>query len=165
MATNHFFQLSKILIGNIAADGGMSTTLTERFGETVIGSANFTGDDTTETLFNVEEHDDAVESIAVAGNLRFVFSTHNTSPTALVAAFGGTVVSGVWHAPAAEQDIEVSVRAEMKTGIYLEITRIKLKARPAFSFTKDAIGQVDFVGTVLAPTKAGESKYRVGIIA
>jgi hypothetical protein len=161
MAVNHFFQLKSIKSGPVAGDGGMGTVLTEKFGETVLGSASFSGEDTTTTNFNIEEHDDAIESISIAGSLILNFSTHNASPAALLAAFGGTVVGGIWHAPASEIEIEQSIEIEMKTGLKLQITRIKLKARPNFTFAKDSIGQIDFTGTVLAPTKVGESKYRV----
>lgn len=168
MATNHFFQLKRCLLGDVAADGGMGTALTEKFGETVINSMVFVGEAGTETTFNIEEHDDAVEAIQIPGLLRFSFATHNTRPAGLINAFGGTL-SGVapnqiWHAPAQEVSIEQSIRAETKAGIFLEITRIKLTATPDFSFSKTRIGQINFTGILLAPTKAGESKYRIGTI-
>jgi len=165
MATNHSFKLKRILFGNLAADGGMSTTLTEKFGETVLGTARFGGEDTTTTNFFVEEHDDAVESISVAGVLSFTFSTHNASQTAFLNAFGGTIVAGVYHAPDSEQDIEQSIRAELQTGLFFEFTRVKVKARPSLTMAKDTIGQIDFTCTILKPSKTGESKWRSGQVA
>lgn len=85
----HTFGLANVLMGAIALDGGMGTSL-EAIGETVADSATLTTEDDTITDFNIEEADDPVESVVSAyGKMTFAFSTYNVSARNMFRFFGG----------------------------------------------------------------------------
>jgi len=240
------YGLKAITIGDIAVDGGMGTTLTEIFGETVLGTAVL--ESTEPTIENVmcEESSDPVESLTTADPVfTLKASTYNVSNVTMKALFGGTisgaggvatvgtivpgtgyvngtysnvpltggtgvdatanitVASGAitvvtivnkgkgytvadslsalasdlggtgsgftvpvatlstgpetWKAPAdgVIPTIEKSVRAESKTGIKFNFVRMKLTASLGVTFDKTRLGQINWTGTRLAPTKTG----------
>lgn len=256
MATKHIYGLASILMGAIAGDGGMGTSLTQ-IGETVDGTATLTSEDNTITDFNVEESALPIESITSAyGKWTFSWSSYDVSPRTMYKFFGGilslfksiltlgsvtggtlytngtytnvpltggtgsgakatVVVSGAavttvtvtdggegytvsdalsalaaniggtgsgftvpvatlsngsatastWEAPAQIPDLEQSLKITDKRGNIFEIPRIKVSSKPTYAFSKTALGQLDFVGTVLLPTKAntGPIKYTAAI--
>lgn len=166
-ASPYIYELARVLMGDPAADGGMSTTLTEVFSDTVLGSAIITTAEGTTTNINVEEKTDAIISSTQEGAMSFTFQTYNCSAQALLAAFGGTVTGDgsalapfSWNAPAKNAQPEKSVRFETPSGQFIEFPRAKLANLMNITFSKQDAGKVTINGTVLAPTKAGLSKAR-----
>ena len=58
-----------------------------------------------------------------------------------------------WNAPASFIDLEGTLQVTDKKGNVITLTRVKVSPKFGLSFTKDALGQLDFVATVLAPSK------------
>lgn len=87
----HVFGLASVLMGAIAGDGGMGTTL-EAVGETVSGTATMTTEDNTTTDFNIEESDSPVESIVSQfGKITFAWSTYDVAARQMYKFFGGVL--------------------------------------------------------------------------
>lgn len=163
------FGMSKILIGTPAVDGGMSTTLSEKFGHTVRDSVNITTEEGTVNEIFIEESQTAIISQATPGAMRIAFSTYNNEPEALVFAFGGTVTgtgsNKVWNSPANIQPLTQSVRIEDASGNYWAMAKVSLLARLNMNFQRGDAGKIDFTGTVLIPDKAGVMPIVRGKIA
>lgn len=159
--------LTSITVGDIAGDGGMGTVLTELFGSTVLGSATLSSTEPSREDIKVEELSDPIGSITTdEGTLELRFSTYNIEPLVLEALFGGTVTgvgdAAVWTAPSSQPEVEMSVEVRTKSGITIQIPRMKLVAQMELSFDKGRYGQINIIGTVLAPTKVGEAKMKIG---
>lgn len=63
-----------------------------------------------------------------------------------------------WSAPDSFPDIEKSLALIDKKGNLIQMARVKISTKLGLSFTKDKLGQLDMVATVLQPTKVGESR-------
>ena len=73
----------------------------------------------------------------------------------------GSATNTTWDAPDSFPDVEASLRLTDKKGNIISLPRAKVSAKPNFSFTKDALGQLDMVATVLQPTKSGVSRMSI----
>ncbi len=163
MAKKRAIGLKSILMGDVGADGGMGTALTELVGNTVRGTAVLNSTPLEQTDILEEETDDPIEVITTGGGVfTFVWSSYNIDPTVLVAAFGGAVVAGMWEAPDVIPEIEMSIKAETRNGIVVEAPRVKVSAELALNMQLAAPGQVNFTGKIMKPTKAATSKLRIG---
>jgi hypothetical protein len=66
-----------------------------------------------------------------------------------------------WEAPDAFPDVEKSLQITSKAGHVIKIPRASISTKIAFSFTKDKLGQLDVVATILQPDKTGEKRITV----
>ncbi|MDO6388997.1 hypothetical protein Q4E40_02575 [Pontibacter sp. BT731] len=154
------FGLTSIQSGPIEADGGMSTSLSEEFGYTVLGTAVLeTTEPSTEDI-GIEESDAPImQLVSEPGKWTIAFHTYNVSPEAMVAAFGGTITgvapNQVWTAPTSRPSIERSVKVTTKSGMTIDMARVSLSAKATMNFDKNQLGKLEMTGTVLEPTKAG----------
>ena len=160
----HVFGLASVEMGAIAGDGGMGTVLAAG-GETVTDTAIITSEDNTITDFNIEESSSPIESVVSAtGKLTFNWSSFNVEADALVLFLGGTKVTGPpvkWQAPDSFPDVEKSIKLTDKKGNTVEIPRAKISTKISLSFQKTKLGQLDFIATILQPTKAGEKRLTI----
>lgn len=158
-----FLGVASIKLGAIAADGGMGTSLTA-IGDTVLNSAVFETAEGTKTDLFGEESDTPLESITQAGVTTFSFSSHNLDADSLILLFGGTkttVAPFTWEPPAAIAAKELSIEVIDKKANKLEMVRVSVSASFAVNFNKTSLGQVNVVGTVLTPTKAGTAAFKI----
>jgi hypothetical protein len=169
MANKYVYGLTALKVGAPEADGGMSLALSVLFGDTVPGSASITTADPTITNINIEESDDAIISSSTPGARTVAFSTYNTSPAALLGAFGGTLTgtapNQVWNAPENVGDKILSIRFEDRQNRFVNLPKVALNPKLGIVFDKTQAGKVDFTGTILKPDKAGVSAIQVGPIS
>ena len=86
------YGLKKILMGFQLPDGSMATTLTEVFGETVLGSATLTMDPPSKTPVKTEEKRNAIAYIQGEDpDFLLKASTYNISASTMKRLFGGTL--------------------------------------------------------------------------
>jgi hypothetical protein len=164
----HIFGLESIEVGTIEADGGIALTFSE-VGETVVGTANMVSEDNTVTDIMIEESDSPIESISTAGKITFNWSSYKVDSATLALFLGGTAtaynstgpVNEQWDAPDSFPDVEKSLQVTDKSGNVIQFPRVKISTKLGLSFTKDALGQLDFVATVLQPTKSGEKRMTI----
>ncbi|MCL1932767.1 MAG: hypothetical protein FWF53_02995 [Candidatus Azobacteroides sp.] len=160
--------LSKIEIGEPAADGGMGTTL-EQLGYTYKDSCTLKQEDPETTDFFAEEVDDPVITFRRAGKITFSFSIMNPDFDVFQKMAGGTVTgSGAnakWEAPDSLPFIEKSVKITPQQGLIFEVPRMSINAKINGSFSKTNLFLLDIVGTVLIPNKAGTKKMSATKIA
>ncbi|WP_026463489.1 hypothetical protein [Adhaeribacter aquaticus] len=160
------FGLAQVLTGAPAADGGMSIALTEKFGYTVSDSFSITTEEGTLSEIFIEESDTAIISQSTAGAKRVAWSTYNTEPEALQAAFGGTVsgsgAAKVWNAPANINAVILSVRVNTKNNKRYDMAKVSIVPRLNININKTDAGRIDFTGTILIPDKAGVSPIVMG---
>ena len=165
MSEKRTFGLKSIKIGEIAADGGMGTSLSV-LGVTDEGSATFTkAEDTTKEFF-CEESDDPIETVTKKGITSLEWSIVDFSPVTLVKVLGGTVdttvpATPVWEAPDSAAVIEKSIEFITKTDVKVQIVRAKISASMDWKLGKEAIGVVKIKATVMMPTKAGTKSYSI----
>lgn len=165
MATKTAIGLKSLLMGPVGADGGMGTALTEVVGATVRGTATVISTPLETNEIMIEESDDPIESIVTGGGVyTFNWSSYNLAPEVLKEAFGGTIdaATGMWEAPDILPTIERSIKAETRNGIVVQAPRVKISAELALNMQLENPGQVNFVGTVLKPTKTGTPKLSIG---
>ena len=167
MAKKNAIGLKALLIGDIAVDGGAGTTLTELVGDTVRGTASLTSTTVESTPILIEESDDPIMNIITGGGIfSFVWSSYNLDPDVLVQFFGGSVTgtapNKIWAAPDLIPNIEKTVQGETANGIVAKAARVQISAEMALNFQKETPGQINFVGTVLKPTKVDEPKLTIG---
>ena len=160
----HTFGLATVKMGTIEVDGGMSLTLVE-VGETVSGTMGVVSEDNTVTDFIIEESDSPVESIVSArGKVTLSWSCYNVEADNMIKFFGGTKVTGPpvkWQAPDSFPDVEKSLEVTDKKGNVTIFPRAKLSAKLGLAFSRDKLGQIDIVATILQPTKAGEKRFTI----
>lgn len=160
--------LSKIEVGDMAADGGMGTTLAT-LGYTYQDTCTMSQDDPETTEHYAEEVDDPVVVLSRAGKTNFNFSIMDADLNTLKALLGGEVTgtgaAQKWEAPDKIPTIEKSVRITPEQGLKFEIPRMKLTSKINATFSKSGIMLIDVVGTVLQPTKSGTKKMAATKIA
>lgn len=66
-----------------------------------------------------------------------------------------------WLAPDSFPDVEKSLELTDRKGNVINIPRAKISPKFGLSFSKEALGQLDLIATVLQPTKAGESRLSI----
>lgn len=162
--------LSKIEMGDIAADGGMGGTL-EQLGYTYQDTCTMSQDDPETNEFYAEEEDDPVVAISKNGKTTFNFSLMNPSPEAMVTLMGGTASKSestltdndTWTAPNTTSQIEKSVKITPVQGYEISVPRMKITAKINAEFRKSGIFLVEVTGTVLTPTKTGEGKLKAQV--
>lgn len=77
----------------------------------------------------------------------------------------GTLVVEKWEAPDAFPDIEVTLKLTDKKGNVLTLPRVKVASKMNIAFSKEALGQLDFIATVLQPTKVGIKRITLELAA
>lgn len=166
MAKQTAIGLKSILMGDVGADGGMGTTLTELVGDTVRGTAVLNSTPIESTDIMTEESDDPLLSITTGGGVfTFVWSSYNIDPTVLKKAFGGAInaTTGVWEAPDKLPDIYQSIKAETRNGVIVQAVNVKITAELSLNMQVDSPGQINFTGKVLKATKESTPKITIGI--
>jgi len=153
--------LASLLIGDIAADGGMGTSLSA-IGVTYKDSCELTQEDPEVINIECEESDDPVETIEVLGSRTLKFSIMDYSPQTLVKVLGGTVTGTgtgidpyVWNAPTTSPAIEKSIELVSKSGVKFEIPRAKIMAKLNAKIVKNGVALIDITAKILTPTKEG----------
>lgn len=73
----------------------------------------------------------------------------------------GSATQSQWLAPDSFPDLEKSLELTDRKGNVISIARAKISPKFALSFSKEALGQLDLVATILQPTKSGESRLSV----
>ncbi|OQB81386.1 MAG: hypothetical protein BWX87_00651 [Bacteroidetes bacterium ADurb.Bin123] len=148
--------LTSIKIGDIAEDGGMGQTLSP-LGVTFQDTAELVRDDPEITEIYSEENDEPEEVVEVKGAARVRWKIMNIDPSEVVKVLGGSVSNGVYFSPVAKDPIEKSVEIITKTGLKIEIPRVKIYAKENFQFRKKGVLLIDIEARILTPTKAQTS--------
>lgn len=145
--------LTKIEIGEIAVDGGMSTTL-ETICYTKDGGVKLVVEDPQVTEFIPEELDDPIDSISKKGKTTIEWTLLDPDADALVAVMGGTAVAGVWSQPRTQPTIEKSLKITPNKGLVVACPRVSIVGKIDAEFSKKGSFSVVVKATVMAPTKA-----------
>lgn len=147
--------MTSIEFGDIAGDGDMGQNLSA-LGVTYQDTAELVRDDPEITEIYSEENDEPEEVVEVKGPARLRFSILNIDPTTAVRILGGEVaLDGSYEAPVAKEPVEQSCRIITKTGLQIDIPRVKLYAKENFQFRKKGVLLIDIEGRILTPTKSG----------
>lgn len=161
MAVKTVYGLKSILIGDIAVDGGMGTTLTELFGATVKDSAKLTSTEATLEDIPIEESSTPIDSIQTNDPVfTLEASTYNVELEVLAKLFGGAVTgtapNETYTPPVGMPSVilEQSVKVETKGGTKFMFVRMKLTAALDLGFKKSGLGQINWKGKMLESTKA-----------
>lgn len=164
MAKKKVYGLKAITMGDVGADGGMGTTLTEVLGATVKGTATLTSTEPTTEEIEIEESDELYDEIETkAGVWALKASTYNVSAISMQTFFGGTILAGVWSPPADGNSVQVykSVAAETRSDIKFNFVKMKLTATANIAFDKAKLGQIDWTGKVLKADKAATPAWSI----
>ena len=166
MATKVSYSLSAIKIGDVGADGGMGTALTEFVSDPIRDTAVFTQADGSTTDFNTEISDDPYYSVTTPGKKTITFDIYGESVAQLQQVFGGTTTAGTggapdqWDAPSDTIQLEQSIEFTHKSGSKLQFPRVSLTARPEWNFKRTSLPVIHISMDVLKPTKAGVGPWR-----
>lgn len=162
MATKKLYGLTSVLIGAIANDGGMGTVLTELLGATAKDSASLVYTEPTIEDVEIEEIDDPYDQIiTTAGKWELKLNSYNVSAKTMGDVVGGTFTAGTggaadtWESPDQLVQQERSVRVTTRSGMVIDLPRVKYMAIPQFDFAKSKLGTLNLTGTALKPTKTG----------
>lgn len=161
--------LAKVEVGDMAADGGMGTTLAS-LGYTYQDTCRMTQEDPETTDHYAEEVDDPVVSISRGGKTLFNFSIMNPDVTVMEELLGGTGTPGVdpaadtWEAPAKIPVVEKSVSITPEQGLKFDIPRLRMTTKINAEFSKSGILLLEVTGTVMTPLKTGVAKMKATTI-
>lgn len=154
--------IGKIEFGEIAADGGVSTTFAA-WGYTLEGSAAINTDDPTETEFKVEEIDAALDTDVTAGKMSLTLTIADPDEETLVNIFGGaktgTGAATVYTFPTANPVVEKSIKVTPKKGLGIIVPRAKLTGKFSSEVGRGKLLGIEITGTILQPTKSGVGKF------
>jgi len=153
--------IESIKIGDIEADGGMSTSLAA-LGTTYEGTCQMTKPEAEETPEFCEENDDPEEIITKKGVTTFVWGISDWTPDVIVKVFGGTVTTtGVapdevdtWNEPDSAPKIEQSLEIKSKSGVTIAAPRVRITASVDDNIGKGKSSVITVKATVMKPTKA-----------
>jgi len=160
MAKVFTYGLESIEFGDIATDGGVATTFSNK-GLTFKDSFEIAEADPDLQKFLSEENDDPEMIISTQGEKVYRFQLMNPGVDEFAYFMGGTVVTGppkVYEAPDVSPTIEKSVKITPKQGHILTITRGRITAKESGTYSKTGLAMLDITITVMKPTKAGEPK-------
>lgn len=167
MAKKKIFGLTSVLLGAIASDGDMGTTLTELLGATAKDSASLIFTPPTTEDIEIEEEDAVYDVLNTAnGKWELKLESFNVSAKTLGDTMGGTYTAGVdpapdtWEAPSSYILKEMSAKVTTRNGVVIDLPRVKIMAAPSLNFAKGALGRLAITGTVMQPTKSGVSHMK-----
>lgn len=167
MAKKRVYGLTSVLLGPIAVDGGMGATLTEVLGATAKGTASLIYTPPTIADIETEETDDIDDQIVTApGKWELKLESYNVSAKSMGDTMGGEYTAGVdplpdtWESPDTIVQQEGSAKVTTRTGVVIEIPRLKYLATPTFALTKNEFGKISLMGTALKPTKAATASLK-----
>ncbi|MCL1671701.1 hypothetical protein [Elizabethkingia ursingii] len=148
--------LAKVMIGAIASDGGMSTTLA-RLGDIKEGSFKVNHAEGDKTEFKVEEHDDPIFIRQKKGTLAFEFEIHNPDAATFKQVWGGTVdaTTGKYTPPETLAPLELSFQAVPELGHGFDVPKAQFVGRFSDAMGKDSLLGLIVTVTVLKPDKSG----------
>jgi len=156
------YGLSSVMVGAIANDGGMGTSLTELLGATVKDSASLIYTEPSVEDIEIEESDDPYDQIVTtAGKWELKMNSYNVSAKTMGNVVGGTYTAGTsgapdtWESPDQLVQQEKSFKVTTRSGMVIDMPRVKYLAVPQFDFAKSKLGTINLTGTPLKPTKAG----------
>lgn len=165
MSETRILGLDKIEVGDIEADGDVSTSFAQ-LGVTYRDTADLTQDDPEVTEHNSEENDEPEEVIMTKGKTSIKWSIVNAAPNTLAEVLGGNVTGvapdEVWEAPSTAQDIEKSIKITPKRGKVITIPRAKIQAKINYKLARTGIFLVEITANVMTPTKAGVASIIIG---
>lgn len=161
MATNNI-ALEKLEVGDIAADGDVSTTFAP-LGRTFKDSASITQEDNETHDFEVEEEDEPIASVLVTkGATTIQWELVDWDVAVLQTLWGGTLNAGVWHEPDVLPEVEQSVRLTPKIGKPFTYPRCKLNAKIEYEANRTGIARIIVQAKKLKPTKDGVAAFMWG---
>jgi hypothetical protein len=156
------FGVKNILVGAIAAGGGLATEFAS-LGKTKTGTVAFNPTEAkTEELRVEEESEPVLEIITEPESTTFSWSIVEWSNDLLLAVWGGEVnQQGQWMKPSGQLIVEKSLKLEKKQGKTWIYPRVRLTGNPSYDQTK-TVYQVDMKAKVLQPEQEGLSSWIVG---
>lgn len=162
MAQKKVFGLTSVLMGAIANDGGMGTTLTELLGRTAKDSASLIYTPPSTSDVEIEESDDPDDTLTTAiGTWELKFDSYNVAAKTMSDVCGGTYTAGdedtpdTWESPDPMDYMEKSFRVTTRNGAVVDLPRVKYIAAPNLDFAKSKLGTLKVTGKVMKPTKSG----------
>lgn len=156
--------LSKIEMGDIAADGGPAADADlEQVGTELAGSTTYDTADGTEVNVNSDVQDDPLFSVTRRGATTFNWEIASYDPDTQKAYMGGTVVTDdetskkTWQEPDNQVVQEKTIRITSEFGLVATITRASVTAKMTGKFSRDGqeVMRIAVTAKVLKPTKAG----------
>lgn len=155
--------LKKIEIGDIAADGGVGTSLTQ-IALTEKDTAKITTTEPEVKEFFVEEESAPIEVIVTKDPMMSLeFNIHDISPATLVKVFGGTAegTPAVYTPPSQTVDIEQSIKVTSLRDHVISIVRAKIIASFDWSLNRQELSRVKIKATALTPNKASTAAWTI----
>ena len=150
--------LSKIEIGPLAVDGGVSTSFAA-LGYTDPDSCEITVDDPEETEVTAEEVDDPIFVMRKAGKTTIAFNVLNPSADVLKKVCGGTVTEGGnYELPEKLPTIETGYKSTRTVCFVATFARVSIVGKLSGKYAKSEPLKLAVTGTVLTPTKTGVAK-------
>jgi len=158
MAEKRILGVTKIEIGDIAADGDVSA-LFATVGQIYKGTASIEQEEGEDIVHESEEVDDPIEVVPTKGKTTVSWGVVDFTPENLVKVLGGTV-SGIapntkWESPDSAATIEKSIKVTSRGGKTFTYPRASIKARISYALAKEGIAQVLITATIMQPTKTG----------
>lgn len=154
--------VAAITFGDIAADGGMSTSL-EALGYTLEGTAKINTEDGTTTDYKVEEVEDPIDSEVTQGKMTVQLTIADPDEDTFINVFGGSKsgsgANTVYQYPATIPSIEKSIKVTPKKGIGFNFVRAKITGKFTSDIGRGKLMGVEITATILTPTKDGEPKF------
>lgn len=162
MAAQYGSGLKNVSMGELAADGDVSTSFLE-VGNTVQGSMQYVTEEGTSTPFNIEESSQPIKEIMTEGTGTLSWECYDISGENLAKLFGGTydVPTKIYTAPAKVVAKELSVKLTSAEDHIVTFARMSVFPTFNWAFTKDNMAKVAIRATLLAPTKAGVGPFTV----
>lgn len=156
MSTQIDVDYKKVLISEVAADGGLGEKWKKIDGEVRQGTASLTGSDSDVTPHK-NVHGDILATSIVKGDVLFNFQCADVSPENRAYLMGGVVEESAdgknWKAPDETQAIYRSVQILGKNNILDYAVNVRIDAYIAKN--DDDLAYIQVNGTVEKPTKDG----------
>jgi len=149
------FGYSKIEMGAIAVDGGMSTTLAE-IGFTYKDTASMVESPATATPHKKEGTDRPILMTKEIGDTTVKFSIMDPDATLYGSLKGGTLSGtspNVWASPSAGPSVEQSLKLTSEAGIVWAFPRVAVDAVFNQKLARSGINLLEVTCLVMAPTK------------
>lgn len=160
MATTYGVGCKNIKAGNLAADGGISTTLTD-IGKLYKQTVSLVEEDGVVTKHFAEGQRFPFLNVFDAAGVLLKFTLVDISAANLAKWLGGTVTTTTWDGASDSFSIEQSITSDTLFGVTIQIVRCFLYGKITWNMNRTEIAKIEVTGEVMQPDKANTAPLTI----
>jgi hypothetical protein len=160
MATTYGVGCKNIKVGNLAADGGISTSLAD-IGKLYKQTVSLVEEDGQVTRHFAEGQRFPFLNVVDAAGVILKFTLTDISAAILAKWLGGTAATNTWTSATDSFSVEQSVTADTLFGVTIEVVRCFLYGKITWNMNRTEIAKIEVTGEIMQPDKTGSAPLTI----